>query len=69
MNAVTDGDFERTLQEADAADRTVEETAYDSEALARLAIDYPLLGKSVCKFNRGESDCFLFNDNGLANFF
>jgi hypothetical protein len=47
INAVTDADFERTLLESDEADRTVEQMASDSEAIARLAIDYPLLGMQI----------------------
>ena len=44
---MTDADFERTLRESDEADCTVEQMASDSEAVARLAIDYPLLGMQI----------------------
>lgn len=51
INAMTDADFERTLREADEADRIVENISSDSQALGRLAIDYPLLGMHLSKYH------------------
>lgn len=50
INAMTDADFERTIREADEADRIVENISSDSQALGRLAIDYPLLGMHLSNF-------------------